>query len=254
MRDRVLYYGYSYLEKIGMNEIDDAAREVLNRLGVEYIVLKPEPVGLEWLPSLGYTEKALPLIERFNRILDELDVCCVVTTLGGHVLAWNKSLKGLGVKPAASFVDLTSFVYDWIETTGVKPVFREFKRRAYLHYPCCLGRKLNTDVFAKKIKGLLSMIPGLEIVETIYPEVAEGVASAWEWSPCALTSLKLLFPELHSKALTEELRPDLEELKPDLIITPCARSVWSFRSAFEAEGIRGIEAMHTANLLVKVMG
>ncbi len=254
MRDRVLYYGYALLEKIGMAEVDRAAREIMDRLGIEFMVLKPEPVGLEWLPAMGYAEKALPLLEEFNEVLGELEVCCVVSPIGGHVLAWNKSLKGLGIKPAASFTDFTSFIYDWIMMLGIKPGFKEYRRKAYLHYPCCIGRKLETDTFTRKIKALLDMIPGLEIVETIHPEVVEGVKAPWEWSPCALTGLTTFFPELHSKALVEEMKPDLEELRPDLIVSPCARSVWSIRKAFEAEGVRGVDVIHTANLLLEVMG
>jgi len=250
--DRVLYYGHNYLSKIGMEEVDRSDREVLRKLGVEFVTLDPEPYMLEWMHVLGFKERAMELIKRFNDVLGRLNVCCAVTTLGGHVLFWNRTLRDFGLEPAVEFKDFTSFVHDLIsERGGVE--FSEVRKRIYLHYPCCLGRKMGTDAYAKKIKSLLSSIPGVEILETLHPEVQEGIAAPWQWSPCALTGIKTIIPKLHAEALTNEVKDDLDSHKPEAIVSPCARSVWSFRDAFAAKGISGIEVLHTSSLILQAL-
>jgi Fe-S oxidoreductase len=236
-----------------MNQIDKDIRALFNKLEIEYISLDPEPYMLEWMHVLGFKEKGLELVKKFNDLLKRLDVCCAVTPFGGHVLFWNKTLRDFGLEPSLKFEDFTSFIYDFIKTnSSIK--FSEVKERIYLHYPCCLGRKIGRGDYANKIKYLLSMIPGIEIVETIHPEVVEGIASPWQWSPCALTGIKTLIPRLHEEALTAEVRDDIEKLRPTAIVSPCARSVWSFRDALRAKGLSEIKVEHTSSLILRALG
>jgi len=250
--DKVLYYGSAYLRKVGMQEIDEASKKLLNKLGINYMTLDPEPFGLEWIPGLGYPEKSLALMKKFNELLKKINPCCVASPLDGVIYMWNAGLESMGLEPAVRFTDFSNFLYDWFMERG-KPEFNEYSKKAYLHYPCCIGRKLGKGIYAEKILALLKMIPGLVIVETVHPDVQIGLRPPWAWSPCALSSMQILFPELHSRALVEELRFDFEAHKPEVLVTPCARAVWSFRNAFEKENVKDVEVIHISELLLKTV-
>jgi len=215
---------------------NDAARQLLNRLGIE--VIEPEAQTCCGAPSHyhGARDEAARLGERNLRAFGDRPVDAIITTASGcgAQLADYPALYPEMTPDNWRVTDISSYLagIDWPE--DLQP--QEQKLRVVVHAPCTL-RNVQNEAAAPV--ELLQRIPGLEVI----PLAGHCCGGAG--------SYMVEQPEM-ADALRQPLLDRIAELAPDVVVTSNIGCSLHVGAGMRSAGMTA-EMLHPVTLLARLL-
>ena len=218
---RVLYYGEKTLQHQELNSVDRSIKNLLKKAGVEFITYEKEKPCAEGLYPLGFVDKAKEEAIQFMEDLKQIDVDKIVTPYAAPLFTWKKSYPDeFGFKLPVEIEHITNFLYDVLKDKNIN--FKEIKARVGFHDGCTLGRKLGVY---EEPRNLLSMVPGIEIINIEHQQIGFDGTSVADWGSCSGAWLNMTVPELAEWVEENVIQEDFAPMNPDIITSTCANGL-----------------------------
>ena len=161
-------------------EVGTATWKLLRHLGLEVSYPENQTCCGQPMANAGFESQAVPLARKFEDKFRDFDyiVAPSVSCTAFVRLNYERLLKGHECRTAAKAMDVVEFLHDVVKPTG--PLGR-FPHKVSLHNSCHGVRELglsspseqNIPAF-NKIKDLLALVEGIEVVEPERPDECCG--------------------------------------------------------------------------------
>ena len=161
-------------------DVGVACWKLLRHLGLDVSYPENQTCCGQPMANAGFESQAIPLAGKFERKFQDFDyiVAPSVSCTAFVRLNYERLLKGHECRTAARAVDIVEFLHDVVKPAG--PLGR-FPHKVSLHNSCHGVRELglsspseqNIPAF-NKIKDLLSLVEGIEVVEPERPDECCG--------------------------------------------------------------------------------
>ena len=161
-------------------EVGVATWKLLRHLGVDVEYPRGQTCCGQPMANAGFESQAVPLAGRFEEKFSSYDyiVAPSVSCTAFVRLNYERLLKGHECRTASRAMDLVEFLHDVVKPTG--PLGR-FPHKVSLHNSCHGVRELRLSSPSEeyiapfnKIKDLLSLVEGIEVVEPERPDECCG--------------------------------------------------------------------------------
>ncbi|MDY7018959.1 MAG: hydrogenase iron-sulfur subunit [Chloroflexota bacterium] len=220
-------------------DIPEASLKVLNRLGIEPMILPDEKCCGHDALWTGDMETFKMLAEHNTNLIREAGVKKIICACPEGYRTLKIDYPNYGFELDCEIQHISEFLVETIEKDGLR--FKEIKKKVTYQDPCRLGRHLGVYDAPRKV---LEAIPGIELVEMEHNR---------EYSICCGTSAFT-----NCDAYSHNLRTDrLLEAKAtgaEMLITACSKCQTHFNCAMNERGeMKGpdatIEVMDLANFI-----
>ena len=224
-------------------DIPKASLRVLNRLGIEPMILPDEKCCGHDALWTGDVKTFKKLAEHNTKLIKEAGVKRIICSCPEGYRTLKMDYPNYGFELDCEVQHISELIFEMIEKDGLR--FKEIKKKVTYQDPCRLGRHLGVYDAPRKV---LEAIPGIELVEMEHNR---------EYSICCGTSAFT-----NCDAYSHNLRTDrLLEAKAtgaEMLITACSKCQTHFNCAMNERGeMKGhdttIEVMDLVNLVANAL-
>ena len=205
-------------------EIIDATMRILNRLKVDYTILKDEwCCGLPLIRTGAPSQLVDEVVNHNIAAIEDAGADMIVTSCPGCYRVWKEDLADRHDFKVMHTVELVAEAIERGELTFKKPL----KAKVTYHDPCDLGRHCGVFEPPRKI---LKSIPGVELIEM--ERSREN-----SWCCGAGGAVAFWLPEFTMNTACERIR-EAEETGASLLVSACPGCAMTLKNAIKEKGSR----------------
>ena len=233
---------FEYL-RVRTLDITEATLKILNRLGIQPMILPDEKCCGHDALWTGDVETFKMLAAHNTKLVKEAGIKKIIFSCPEGYRTFKVDYPNYGFDVDCELQHVSEFLAETIEKNGLK--FRQIKKKVTYQDPCRLGRHLGIYDAPRK---MLEAIPGIEFIE---------MERNREWSLCCGTSA-FTNCDLYSHELRIGRLLDAKATGAETLITSCPKCQTHFQCAMNNRGAEKgadveIEVMDLVNLVANAL-
>jgi len=239
-------YMEPFFEYLGVRtlNISEASLKILNRSGIEPMVLQDEKCCGHDALWTGDVETFKRLAEHNTRLIKEAGVKKIIFSCPEGYRTFKLDYPSYGFELDCELQHISEFLAERIGKDGLK--FEEVNKKVTYQDPCRLGRHLGIHDAPRKV---LEAIPGIQLVE---------MERSREWSLCCGTSAFINCDSCSHELRTGRLL-EAKATQAGTLVTCCPKCQTHFRCAMNNRGEEKgpdveMEVVDLANLVANALG